>query len=525
MKTKYNYPIHRSSPLSPQLTVLILAAGHGSRMGRFSNLINKSLIPYDNKPILSHIIESFPKYTNFFIACGHLGNQIKDYVTLVHPEKQITCVDIPNFDSDTTGPGTSIRHCAPYLPNQFMWITCDTLFKFNYDHLLDHTWIGTYPVNKEISKDYCWVTTTNDTITKVYNKIQSTSTVDAFIGLMYVSNKDEYIDGLININSKEAVDGFPYDTKAYRVDEWNDFGIYHKWKSLNDQTIELSLPKPNELFYIDNNKVVKFSTDSTITTKRKERALLNPACMPKNVKSLNHFFSHDFVIGEPFYNHLSKTRFTQLLIKLKNEVWIKEPPIFSTALLTTAHKFYITKTFCRLVDFRKKHHWHEKSIVNEIKVKSIEEYLSKIDVELLIGNTDFSTIHGDLQFDNLIYNPETRQFTFIDWRPDFEGSQYGDIYYDFSKMLGGLLLNYAKIRNKELRYYEQDGKVTINDLSIPEVDSYIKILKEFVISNGYSWKKVTTLVPLIYVNMAPLHDDPMDKYLMSYAQLLFERYL
>lgn len=524
MFVKSNY-LQGRNKLSNPLSVLILAAGHGSRMGRFSTLVNKSLIPYDNKPLLSHIIDSFPENTNFFIACGHLGNQIKDYVTLVHSEKQITCIDIPNFDDKITGPGTSVCHCAPHLPNQFMWITCDTLFKFNYDQLLDHNWIGIAPVDKEIAQDYCWVDHTNNTITNVHNKKHSITTVDAFIGLMYVNDKDEYIDILTKNNYKEAVDGFPPNTKAYQVDEWNDFGIYHKWKSLNEETIELSLPKPNELFYIDNGKVVKFATDPTISEKRVARSRLNPACIPNNVKSLNNFFSHDFVIGNPFYNHLSKTRFAQLLIKLKNEVWTKPSPQSSTALLTAAYDFYISKTFKRLVDFRKSHSWHEKSIVNGINVKPIEDYLSKIDVELLVSEVSFSTIHGDLQFDNLIYNPENHQFTFIDWRPDFAGLQYGDIYYDFSKMLGGLLLNYARIRNKELEYHEQDGKVIINDLSIPDVDSYIKILKDFVISNGYSWKKVTTLVPIIYINMAPLHEDPMDKYLMSFAQLLFERNL
>jgi choline kinase/thiamine kinase-like enzyme len=510
--------------LTTPLSVLILAAGHGSRMGRFSSLINKSLIPYDNKPLLSHIIESFPPNTHFFIACGHLGNQIKDYVTLVHSEKQITCIDIPNFDDKTTGPGTSIRHCAPQLPNQFMWITCDTLFKFNYNQLLDHTWIGIAPVESTLSKDYCWVTTNKDTIITVNNKSHSDNTVDAFIGLMYVHDKDEYINILTKNNYKEAVDGFPPNTKAYQVDEWNDFGIFHKWKSLNDQTVELSLPKPNELFYIDNGTVVKFATDSTISEKRKLRVMLNQACMPTNVKSKNNFFSHDYVNGDPFYSHLTIPRFIQLLDTLQHTVWNKKPACSSTTLISAAYDFYVTKTFRRLADFRKSHSWKERAMVNGSEVKTIDEYLEQIDFNWLVSESKFTTIHGDLQFDNLIYNPDTNQFTFIDWRPDFSGNPYGDIYYDFSKMLGGLLLNYAKIRNKELVYHETETRAMINDLSIPDVNSYIQILKEFVENNGYSWKKVTLLVPIIYVNMSPLHESPMDKYLISFAQLLFELY-
>ena len=55
------------------LTVLILAAGYGRRMGPFSRMVNKGLIPYDNKPLISHIMEKFDTDTKFVIACGHMG--------------------------------------------------------------------------------------------------------------------------------------------------------------------------------------------------------------------------------------------------------------------------------------------------------------------------------------------------------------------------------------------------------------------------------------------------------------------
>ena len=49
------------------LTVLILAAGYGRRMGPFSRMVNKALIPYDNKPLISHIMEKFDVGTHLTI--------------------------------------------------------------------------------------------------------------------------------------------------------------------------------------------------------------------------------------------------------------------------------------------------------------------------------------------------------------------------------------------------------------------------------------------------------------------------
>ena len=41
--------------------VVIPTAGLGSRLGYLTHSFNKSLLPFQNKPILSHIIENFPK--------------------------------------------------------------------------------------------------------------------------------------------------------------------------------------------------------------------------------------------------------------------------------------------------------------------------------------------------------------------------------------------------------------------------------------------------------------------------------
>ena len=169
--------------MSKKLTVLILAAGYGRRMGPFSQNINKGLLPYNNKPLISHIFDKFDTLTtDFIIACGHLGHQIKAYVDLVHPDKNITCVDIPDYSEISTGPATSIVWCAKYLQQGFLWISCDTLFDFNYQDFLDHNWIAVHPVDSKISQDYCWVSRHGEKVTSIQNKVVSDMAVDAFIG-------------------------------------------------------------------------------------------------------------------------------------------------------------------------------------------------------------------------------------------------------------------------------------------------------------------------------------------------------
>ena len=196
--------------MESSLTVLILAAGYGRRMGPFSRMINKSLVPYGDKPLISHIIDKFPKETTkFVIACGHMGQQVKDYVSNVHSDKCIVFVDIPDYSEANTGPATTIQHCAPHILGGFLWISCDTLFEFDWQSKLDHNWIGVYPVDSHLAKDYCWIDRDGETIDLIHNKVPSNKAVDAFIGLMYCKD-DQYLDNLVEFDARETPVGFEW---------------------------------------------------------------------------------------------------------------------------------------------------------------------------------------------------------------------------------------------------------------------------------------------------------------------------
>lgn len=512
-----------SIPNINNLTVLILAAGYGRRMGPFSRMVNKALVPYGTKPLISHIIDKFNVGTKFVVACGNMGQQVKDYVSTVHAEKNITFVDIPEFDEGSTGPATTIRYCKKYLTSGFLWISCDTLYEFDFSNLLDNNWIGVHPVDSNVSQDYCWVERNADNITKIRNKEHSTQAVSAFIGLMYAKD-DTFINNLDNVNATEVYQGFNdnLNLKAYDVSEWKDFGTYEKWKSLTESLPEISFPKPDELFYSDNNKIVKYTTNPFLAKSKFDRAQLNKECLPTNIEHKGNFLFYDIADGETFYNCLTPGTFSKFLEWTEKSLW-KDAPV-SEHTFSITEDFYHKKTLDRLDKFRTKYNeWVEFSVVNGVDVKSINEYINDIDFEMLCNKTCWKFTHGDMQFDNIIFNEKTGIFTAIDWRTDFAGDMYGDIYYDLAKMLGGLYLSYKLVKEHRLEYTEFDSAVLINIPSVDSVDTYVSVLEDFVISKGLDWKKVQTLVPIIYLNMAPLHDSPFDKYLIALAQLFFSR--
>ena len=143
----------------------------------------------------------------------------------------------------------------------------------------------------------------------------------------------------------------------------------------------------------------------------------------------------------------------------------------------------------------------------------------------LCTETVWKFVHGDLHFDNTIYDVTSGRFTAIDWRTDFGGELYGDQYYDLAKMLGGLHLSYKDIKHEHYSYLEADDRVQLGVPSVSLVEDYEQILKEWVETQGMDWKKVKLLMPIIYLNMSPLHEAPFDKFLVALAQYHFSKVL
>lgn len=511
------------------LTVLILAAGYGRRMGPFSRMVPKALVPYDNKPLISHIMGKFDAATTkFVIACGHMGQLTKDYVSEVHADKNVVFVDIDNYAEGDTGPATTIQMCSEHIRGGFLWLACDTLFDFDITDKLDHNWIGVHPVDSAIAQDYCWVERDGETITKVEDKKPSKTAVDAFIGLMYAKD-DEYLDNLIERKAKETPQGFVgLDLKAHTVRGWKDFGTYEKWEELSAELVDVSFPKPDELFYCDNRQIIKFWPNPKAAEKRVARALQNPAAMPTNIRAKGPFLIHNFADGDIVYNQYTPEIFKEMLAWCQNTLWIDAPHDETDDIdhMLDARTFYYEKTMERVDMFRAKYpNWSEPIEVNGEPVKNIQYYLDQIDWAAICTETRWKYVHGDLHFDNTIYDPDTGKFTAIDWRTDFAGGLYGDQYYDLAKMLGGLHLSYKDVKHELFTYVEANDKAIIEVPSVQNVAVYEQILKEWAETQGLDWKKVKLLVPIIYLNMSPLHEAPFDKFLVALAQLHFSKVL
>ena len=158
----------------------------------------------------------------------------------------------------------------------------------------------------------------------------------------------------------------------------------------------------------------------------------------------------------------------------------------------------------------------EKNIeyLNQVKVTPIFQLIDALDWNYLCKGK-IGQFHGDFHFENILFNEKENKFIFLDWRQDFGGElKYGDIYYDFAKLLHGIIINHKVIN---------EGKFVIN---IEEENAYydfyrlnslIKCENQFILwleENQFDVNKVIILTSLIFINISPLHHSPYDQLLL-----------
>jgi NDP-sugar pyrophosphorylase family protein len=505
------------------LTVCIPTAGRGTRMGDYSSYINKSLLPINKKAVISHIISQFPEGTEFVIALGEKSEQVKNYLTLAHPETIFHFVLVDNFDRQGSGPGYSLLCCRSKLEKPFFFVSCDTLWKGNFLNT-NFNWLGVSKVHGDLSNQFCNVET--DPKTKNIKGFHDKKKVSGehyrtFTGLCFIKDFKQFWEGL---EEPEYISGEHQissglnrllETKSINSIEieWDDVGNIENYRRVMSKYEPYDFSKTNEFIYIQKGQVLKFFADEKIVKRRVQKANMNTSVFPIIKKHKSQFYSYEFSSGKTLYEENSNQILQDLLEWLDLKLW-HEYKCSKMDMKSICKKFYKDKTLSRTKLFEEKYPGFDKAcIINGKSVPSLSTLMGLIPWEILYDGIP-RFIHGDLQFDNILYDQTNCKFLLLDWRQDFGGQiEFGDIYYDYAKLNGGMLLNYDYIKANLLKYKENDKEISFDFAQRQSLKIFEEILYNFIRDKGHNPYKVRLLVPIIFLNMSPLHHYPFDKML------------
>jgi dTDP-glucose pyrophosphorylase/mannose-6-phosphate isomerase-like protein (cupin superfamily) len=497
--------------------VLILAAGKGTRLGKLTENINKALIPINNKAIISYIIEQFPVEYEIIIAIGYQGQSLKEYCEIAHPDRKFQFVEIENYEIG--GPGNSAFKCKELLQRPFYLTTADCILKDKLP-LLDGNWLGTFPTS--YPEKYSTLNVdANGNISEFINKWEK-GFENAFIGIASIWDYEVFWKELGF--DHEVVKAFDkprtYPSLKAKQLGWLDTGNLddlNKAKEYFDDK-PLSLYKEtSEITYKIKDKFIKFNSDKNINKNKAERAKVLVDFIPKGFGNTEYFIYYNWEEGETLYNLDQIILYKKFFHKL-----LDGPNYFLGTPDRLFNKFYIEKTNQRKDTFIKKFgkYYNENSFeINGKKYPPLKDFK----FNLSETNTFYTYFHGDCQFDNIVYNLEDNNFTYIDWRESFGGNtKGGDYYYDLAKMYAGCIIPFNLVKDDSKIYFkENSNSVEFKFPTLPGLNDFKKYFEQ----NSYNldFKRIKLITAIIFLNMSPLHSEKFGKALWFKAiEMLYE---
>jgi len=194
--------------------------------------------------------------------------------------------------------------------------------------------------------------------------------------------------------------------------------------------------------------------------------------------------------------------------------------------LQACNHMYFEKTHSRIQDFLKKYPEIDSiQTVNGMPVKPISFYLDNLPWEVIANSgLPIRNFHGDIQPENIIFNPKDGSFKFIDHRDSFGGLPYGDLYYDLAKLWHGCIVSNREVLRENysvsIDLECSSAEVSIN--TIPHLLKILELLEKDVKKNSLDWRKVEVLGALQYISIACLYEEKYSSFLFLLGKLSLE---
>ena len=110
-------------------------------------------------------------------------------------------------------------------------------------------------------------------------------------------------------------------------------------------------------------------------------------------------------------------------------------------------------------------------------------------------------------------------YKLLDWRQDFAGELYnGDKYYDLAKLRHNIIFNHENVSNNLYDIKIKNNNVIIDLKCNYTLINQLKDFDNFVLDNKLNLKKIKILTALIWLNMSPLHEYPLNEFLFYFGK-------
>lgn len=491
-------------------TLVIAAAGTGSRLAKYTQYYNKAMCTLGPKPVISYIIEKFTKEDEIFILLGYKGDLLKQVVKICYPDWNIRFVYVDKFEGPGSGPGYSLYCARDFLNKPFIYWSNDTLIGEDInDFDYSTNWVMVSDFQKENAFEYRHAEVCDDGITlkRVHEKNEYEENGRYFpsIELCYIKDYEQFWEGAeqhyeefvkvgVNCGMNYLNENHPISTIINKTNSWTDTGKTYLFEKYNKEYIakmeENVLEKEDEFIWFFDDKIVKFHLNPDFISGRIERHQILSKLIEGSAFKLPQIISYDTNVysykKEP--GRLVSDIVTPKMFERLIENWFKNiPRIDDPELAESVYmNFYKKKTVSRVKTSCRMHNLTDEEImINDVPCKPVMDLLDKIDWEKISKFGILSKkVHGDFHLDNILYNDKEDKFVLLDWRQRFGDSVICDSMYDLGKLFMAFTVSYeAALKNLYKIEHPAENKVYVDIFAKLVYSRCKEILEKFILDH------------------------------------------
>jgi dTDP-glucose pyrophosphorylase len=128
-------------------------------------------------------------------------------------------------------------------------------------------------------------------------------------------------------------------------------------------------------------------------------------------------------------------------------------------------------------------------------------------VRAIAANTVGQIIHGDLCFPNILYDPLSRLFKFIDPRGSFgESGLFGDPRYDVAKLFHSLDGGYDFLIHDMYAWHQEGLRLNLHCFFPDSRETVMNLFLE-TFCRRHDFREIRLIEGLLFLSMCPLHPD------------------